>query len=63
MSETFSSTYASSSQCRSETSGAEQFLPYGQAAFAQRQMRQPAMKRDVPANLLIDLSDDELEIC
>lgn len=33
MSETFSSTYASSSCCRSETSTSEQFLPYGQAAF------------------------------
>ena len=28
-SETYSSTYAGSSKCRSDTSGSEQFLPYG----------------------------------
>ena len=63
MSETYSSTHAGSSQCRSETSTSEQFMAYDQMAFDHRQMCQPVARREIPQNLLEVLSDEEIEIC
>ena len=64
-SETYSSTYAGSSKCRSETSSNEQFLPYGQAAVGQRQLNEAGPKQiyDVPQHLINKLSAEELDIC
>jgi len=65
MSDNYSSTYASSSQCRSETSATEQFLPYGSAAQGQRQINQPGAKQvyEVPQHLASQLSAEDLDIC
>ena len=64
-SETYSSTYAGSSKCRSDTSSSEQFLPYGQAAQGQRQINQPGPKQvyEVPKHLISQLTAEELDIC
>ena len=64
-SETYSSTYAGSSKCRSEISANEQFPLYAQAGHGQRQSNETGPKQiyDVPQHLIKSLSEDEIDIC